>query len=290
MLGFLNIYKPSGMTSNDVVQKIKKRFHIKKIGHMGTLDPMACGILPIAIGKATRLFDFSLNKDKKYIATFDFGYTTDTIDITGNIFDELGIVPSVDEINSVIPKCIGEVKQVPPLFSAKNINGERAYNLARKGIDFEISPKCVKINYIKLIDRVDETSFRFEISCSSGTYIRSIARDLAKELGTFACMSALERIETGSFSMKNYVDLDTLINGSIEDYLISPLSAFPNVPIINISYNQFKDLIDGKEVMYKNLDKPTFVLYDNKIVGLAESGRNNIKLCTFLYEEGDENG
>ena len=163
MLGFLNIYKPSGITSNAVVQKIKKRFHIDKIGHMGTLDPLACGILPIAVGKATRLFDYSLDKKKRYTAIFDFGYTTDTLDIEGVKTNESQVVPNIEQIKLAMTKLIGEMDQIPPLYSAKVVNGRRAYDLAREGVAFELKPKKITIYNIDLIEQISEYQYKFDI-------------------------------------------------------------------------------------------------------------------------------
>lgn len=289
MIGFLNVYKPSGVTSNFVVQKIKKKFHIKKIGHLGTLDPLASGVLPIAIGKATRLFDYSLNKSKTYIATFDFGYTTDTLDKTGDIVESDNKVPTKEELLMVIPTLCGEVDQVPPNFSAKNINGERAYNLARKGVDFELQPKRVKIHNINYLEQVGENSFRFEIECSSGTYIRSIARDMGTAVKCVGCMSALERIITGNFTKESAILLDDLLETSnLDNVLISPQDAFPNIATLEIDKTTFEDLINGKQVNSHEVNVDTFILYNNCLVGLAKPSANRLKLDVFLYEEDDK--
>jgi len=284
MIGFLNVYKPEGLTSNAVVQKIKKKFHIKKIGHMGTLDPMATGILPIAIGKATRLFEYSLDKTKRYIATFNFGYTTDTLDITGQIISNDGYIPSSDDISKVLPKMIGKLSQIPPNFSAKNINGKRAYDLARSGIEFELTPKEVEIIDIRLIEQVSNNCYKFDIVCSSGTYIRSIARDMASYLKTYGCMSSLERIENGRFIKNNSIELDKLLEEDISKYLIKPEEVFNNFDIVEINDKMFKDLLNGIKFEFVKFYKPTFIKYNDKIVGVAKIDSNDLILDTFLYE------
>ena len=182
MNGIFNILKPTGMTSNAVLTKIKKRFNIKKVGHLGTLDPLATGVLPITIGKATKLFDYFLKKDKIYKAVFTFGKTTTTLDSEGDVTSESSVIPTKEQIESVLSKLVGEVDQVPPNFSAKNVNGQRAYTLARQEVDFVLPPKRVSIYGIELLSQVSENSYLFNIHCSSGTYIRSIAREMATSL------------------------------------------------------------------------------------------------------------
>lgn len=284
MLGFLNIYKPSGITSNDVVQRLKRKFNISKIGHMGTLDPIACGILPVAIGKATRLFDYALAKTKTYIAVFDFGYTTDTLDTTGRETNRHNIDILAEDITQVLPNLIGEISQIPPLFSAKNVNGSRSYELARKGVKFELMPKKVTIFDIKLLEKVDKNRFKFEIVCSSGTYIRAIARDMAEMLETFGCMSFLERIKTGTFDLETSIELNTILDGNIEDYILSPIEAFPYFDTFSVSKEELEDILNGKMVPHEPFEKDTFILFDNHIVGVAKPLIDCIKLNTFLYE------
>ena len=277
MLGFLNVYKPSGLTSNTVVQKIKKKFNIKKIGHMGT---------PIAIGKATRLFDYGLDKTKRYTAIFDFGYTTDTLDIEGNITNENGKVPTSEDLKSVLHNLIGNINQIPPIFSAKNVNGVRAYDLARKGIEFKLKPKEIIIYKLDLIEQVSENRFKFDIVCSSGTYIRAIARDIANLLNTYACMSYLERSQTGIFNIETSINLDDLINtdNKLEDIILSPIDVFSNFDILNVDINTFKDLINGKKPKISEIKNNTFVVFENKIVGVSKPQKDYLHLDTFLYE------
>ncbi len=209
MNGFLNVYKPRGMSSAHCLNKIKKKINYK-CGHMGTLDPLACGILPIGIGQATRLFDHLLDKKKVYIAEFTFGYETDTLDLEGEVIKQSAKIPTVSEIIAVLPSLCGKIMQIPPVFSAKCVDGKKSYQLARKGISVELPPKQVEIYSIKLIEE-RSPSFRFEISCGGGTYIRSICRDIAYSLETFATMTALERTESGFFTKENCIHLDDFL-------------------------------------------------------------------------------
>lgn len=286
MLGFLNVYKGSGVTSNYVVQKIKKKFHIDKIGHLGTLDPMATGVLPIAIGKATRMFDYALNKTKRYIAIFDFGYTTDTLDVTGNITEKSDIIPSEEQLKKASENLLGEIAQVPPLYSAKCVNGRRAYDLARVGIEFTLKSKNVTIYKLDLIEKISENQYKFDIHCSSGTYIRSIARDLAELCDTYGCMSYLERYETGVFNKSTSISLeDILSKDNIDENLISIVDAFPNFDIININREIADDLLNGKRPKYQKLTNNTFVLCNNELLGIAKCNSEELILETFLYEQ-----
>lgn len=288
MLGFLNIYKPSGITSNAVVQKLKKKFHISKIGHLGTLDPLACGVLPIAVGKATRMFDYSLNKTKRYTAIFDFGYTTDTLDIEGVVTQENGIIPNKQEILEASKKLLGSIDQIPPLYSAKCVNGRRAYDLAREGIAFELKPKNITIFQLDMLEKISENQYKFDIVCSSGTYIRAIARDLGELCGTYGCMSYLERTETGTFAKDNAIELDKLLEEDIcVNYLISPIDAFNNFDVFEVNREIMIDLLNGKKPKCLAFSKPTFVICKGEIIGVAKCNVNELIIETFLYEQKD---
>ncbi len=226
MTGFINVNKAAGASSAKEVAVIKKLSHTP-CGHMGTLDPMADGVLPVAVGNAARLFDYFLQKKKTYVATFRFGEDYDTLDTTGSVIKDGGRVPSEVEIRAVIPSLVGEVMQVPPKYSAKNVNGKRGYELARSGVEFELPPKKVLIEQIKLLSRQNGNEFVFEIECGGGTYIRSIARDMAKSLGTFAAMSALTRTKSGIFTIENSVRTSGLTAENFQDYLIPCDSVLP---------------------------------------------------------------
>ncbi|MCQ2556296.1 MAG: tRNA pseudouridine(55) synthase TruB, partial [Clostridia bacterium] len=188
MKGILPINKPIGWTSFDVCNKLKHLLKTPKIGHLGTLDPMASGVLLVTVGKATKLFDLFQEKHKTYLAKFKFGYLTDSLDATGNILKENGLIPTEEEILSVLPKFVGEINQIPPQFSAKSINGKRAYDLARDGKTVDLKPCKVTIYNIKLLNYAN-AELTLQIECGSGTYIRSIGRDIATELDTFGTMT-----------------------------------------------------------------------------------------------------
>ncbi|MDE7215127.1 MAG: tRNA pseudouridine(55) synthase TruB [Clostridia bacterium] len=190
MTGFICVDKAEGISSAAEVNKIK-RLTNTHCGHMGTLDPMASGVLPVAIGNAARLFDYFLDKRKTYVATFRFGVDSDTLDTTGQMRLNAGYVPAKSQICEVLNEFVGELNQIPPRYSAKNISGKRGYELAREGVDFELPPKKVTVYSFELLQQTDEDCYSFQIECGGGTYIRSLARDLGKRLNTCAVMSAL---------------------------------------------------------------------------------------------------
>lgn len=202
--GFVNFYKPSGMTSSDAVAIVRGTLSRAlgekvKAGHMGTLDPFATGVLPIGVGKAARLFDILLKKQKTYIAVIKFGTATDTLDLTGKVLSEGGVVPSREDLERVLSEFTGELMQIPPAYSAKSVGGRRAYDLARKGQDVELAPVKVTVHSLRLLSFSGDEATA-EICSGSGTYIRALARDIAARLGTTAHLTALERTASGAFT------------------------------------------------------------------------------------------
>ena len=186
---------------------------------MGTLDPLASGVLPVGVGNATRLFDYFLEKEKEYIAEFTFGVTSDTLDSTGTLLAG-GRVPTAEEIAAVLPSFFGDIAQIPPKYSAKNVNGRRGYDLARAGIEFELAPKTVHIYGMEVLGEATdkENTFVLKINCGGGTYIRSLARDIAAALGTNAVMSALRRTKSGVFEAAEAIPFSVFQNDpSVEE-------------------------------------------------------------------------
>lgn len=281
MTGFININKAVGSSSAKEVAIIKRLTRVP-CGHMGTLDPMADGVLPVAVGNAARLFDYFLKKEKTYVATFRFGEHFDTLDTTGSILNGGGRIPSVKEIEEVIPSLVGEVIQIPPRYSAKNVNGKRGYQLAREGVDFQLSPKKVTINCIKRLRQVDEKSFSFEITCGGGTYIRSIARDMAEKLSTYAAMSALTRIKSGIFTIENAVLSSSLTENNVYDYLIPCDSVLPFESFYPEGVTA-KKLFNGLGVE-SGLNDGTYKIYteDKNFYGLAVVTGGTMKMRTKL--------
>lgn len=238
MTGFLNIRKEEGASSAYVVSRVRRLVHTP-CGHMGTLDPLASGVLPVGIGNATRLFDFFLDKKKTYLAHFRFGVTTDTLDGEGAV-RPAGRVPSRAEIEGVLPGFIGEIDQLPPKYSAKSVNGRRSYELARAGQEVELCPKRVRIEGIELLEQTGADEFSFRIVCGGGTYIRALARDIATKLGTGAYMSGLVREGSGPFSLETAVRLSDLTPENVAEHLIPTDSVlpFPSISVEDKRYFQ----------------------------------------------------
>lgn len=281
MTGFIVVDKVAGVSSAREVNIIKKLTGTP-CGHMGTLDPMASGVLPVAIGNAARLFDYFLDKRKKYTATFVFGKDSDTLDTTGNIFYEGGRVPCEDEILRVIPDLCGEVMQVPPNYSAKNVNGKRGYQLARENVVFTLPPKKVNVYAIRLLGKAGDDGYRFEIECGGGTYIRSIARDMGKMLDTCAIMSALVRNESGCFRLQDAVGTISLNKENISDYIIPTESVLPYESIYP-DEAEAKKLFNGLSVE-RDLPDGIYKIFSAQGIfyGLAQVNNRILKVRTKL--------
>lgn len=208
MNGFINIIKPVGATASDIVVCLKNILHERKVGHLGTLDPGASGVLPVAVGQATKLFSFLTDKIKYYRAFFTFGKTTDTLDSYGTVTERNDVCVDTDIIRGVLSGFVGEFEQMPPLYSAKSVDGVRAYKLARNGVEVSLSPKKITVYEIELISKSSDDTYVFDIKCGGGTYIRSLARDIAKACGTIGYMSGLIRIQSGAFCLEDAYTLD----------------------------------------------------------------------------------
>ena len=209
--GWINLYKPKNISSFFAIKKIQSKFQIKKIGHCGTLDPMAEGILPIAIGKTTKLIPFVIKKEKKYIFTIKWGKQTSTDDLEGKVIYSSNNIPTKKAIKNQLRKFTGQIEQIPPFASAIKVNGQRAYKLFRENKNFSLKPKKVYVKKIKLLRSNQKKTTNFELECSKGFYIRSFARDLAISLGTFGHIYSLKRTKVGLFSLKSAILLDDLL-------------------------------------------------------------------------------
>ncbi len=277
MTGFLNIFKPCGMSSAAVVNRVK-RLTKTPCGHMGTLDPLAEGVLPVGVGNATRLFDYFLQKTKRYTARFRFGATTDTLDAEGEVRVG-GSVPSAAAIEKALCAFLGEIDQIPPRYSAVSVDGRRGYDLARKGVEFSLAPKRVRVDAFTLIGQTAPDEYAFTIVCGAGTYIRALARDLAAALGTAAYMTYLRRDESGVFTAKTAVPLEALTPENVADYLIPTDMVLP-FPVLSC---QDARIFQGVKVAADAADGQYKLYRDGVFYGLArvEAGfaRAEKKLC-----------
>lgn len=250
MNGILLVDKPRDFTSFDVVAVIRKLTNQKKIGHTGTLDPMATGVLPILLGTATKAQSILPETDKKYLASFQLGITTNTQDICGEIIDKKEFCVSREQLSEAIKKFCGKISQIPPMFSAVKKNGVRLYALARKGIEVEREPRTVEIKKIELIDFNQNTGIaQISALCSKGTYIRTLCNDIGTSLGCGATMTSLQRTFACGFFINQTLSLENIknlaLNHNIQDFLIPTEKLFSCYPSINISKLQSIRFLNG---------------------------------------------
>lgn len=274
LFGFLNIYKPVGMTSHDVVAVLRRVTKIKQIGHTGTLDPFAEGVLPICIGKATRLIEY-LQDDKEYLATVQFGAATNTFDLDGEKVFTSDKKVSRDDIKEGLKSFEGEILQFPPIFSAIKVKGKKLYEYARKGEEVEIQPRKVVIENIELKNFDEELQqAQILLKCSKGTYIRSIANDLGKNLGCGGYLIKLIRTQAGKFRVENSVQLDGI---DVESNLINPLGIL-NLPKIAVDNDDLARIKNGMPI-YKTCDK---------IGNFVSLIYNDVEICAVGIADGEK--
>ena len=280
MEGIIVVNKPKGVTSFDVIRKLKKILKTKKIGHTGTLDPLATGIMLVCVGRATKLASDLEAKDKIYIADFDIGYATDTYDIEGKKIAENTIEISKENLEQSIKKFIGNIKQIPPMYSAIKIDGNKLYHLARKGIEVERPERNVTIEYINLLDFKDN-KVKIETKVSKGCYIRSLIYDIGQDLGSYATMTALQRKQVGDYSLENSYSLE-----QIEKMVLNNDFKFLKTIEEIFSYDKYSLQTEKELTLYKNgntvkikenLENKRYRIYfQNEFVGLANIENNNL--------------
>ena len=283
MFGFLNVYKPKGKTSHDVVAILRRVTKIKQIGHTGTLDPFAEGVLPICIGKSTRLIEY-LKDDKAYIATVQFGKSTDTYDIEGKVINTSDKKVNLQQITEELDNFRGTISQTPPIYSALKLNGKKLYEYARKGETVEIKPREITINKLDIIN-FDENAQTLElyIDCSKGTYIRSIANDLGVNLGVYGHLIKLVRVKAGDFKIETAVTMDKL--QTVEDVranLLNPLSML-DFPKYELNESEFERIIHGNPIEISLNDCIAILTYDARIVSIGNVIDKRFK-CSKVFE------
>lgn len=273
---FLNFNKAAGMTSHDAVNFLRKIFQTKKIGHGGTLDPAATGILPIAVGRATKFLEYLADSDKTYRAEIFFGILTDTGDLDGKIISKIEnfSMPSIKILKEKTKNFLGDIEQTPPKFSAIKINGQKAYNLARKNVDFEIPKRKVKIFRFEILN-VEKNFFTAEIDCSKGTYIRSLAEDFGKSLNLPATLKSLQRIRAGNFSIENAVTLEDL-KISPEKFLL-PVENYLPFENFFLPAHRIKPFLNGLPTDVFEKNKIVKVFSEEKFLGLGKILNGELK-------------
>lgn len=248
MFGFLNIDKPAGMTSRDVVNRIERLVRPAKVGHAGTLDPLATGVLVVAVGPATRLVEYVQRLPKTYRGTFLLGQQSDTEDVDGAVVDlAAATVPSKDALEAAAKRLIGTIEQRPPAYSAVKVAGKRAYKMARRGETVELRARPVEIHSLEIV-RYEYPEMELLVRCGSGTYIRSLGRDLAHSLGTAAVMSQLRRLAIGPFCVEEAIGLDEISRETIDRRLLSPLVGLEEMARVQVSEEEKKRLVNGQVI------------------------------------------
>jgi tRNA pseudouridine55 synthase len=288
--GWIVLDKPVGMTSTHAVSVIKRLFSAKRAGHAGTLDPLASGALPIALGEATKTVPFVMDGRKLYRFTVHWGEERDTDDAEGRVTETSSYRPTADAIRSLLPAFTGSIQQVPPRYSAIKIEGERAYDLARDGAAVELSARPVEIARLELVNTPDADHAVLEAECGKGTYVRSIARDMGRSLGCFGHVSQLRRVAVGAFSEKTMIPLEELEalchraatgEGSLADLMLPVETALDDIPALAVSRADAARLQRGQAVIVRGRDAPIFrgpvyVTVAGQLLALAEVDHGEI--------------
>lgn len=310
MNGILNVYKEQGYTSHDVVAKLRRILKTKKIGHTGTLDPNAEGVLPVCIGKATKVSELLMDKDKTYLVEFKLGKITDTQDVWGQVLKEQEVFATPEEVFEVCNTFIGPIQQIPPMYSAIKQDGKKLYELARQGIEVERPAREVTIHQIDDFTALDDNTYRMSVRCSKGTYIRTLCQDIGLKLCCGACMTALTRTQSGKFDIATALRLDEIDalmqKGGLEEKLVVVEKAFA-FPSYQVEEGFHKWLYAGNAVP---IDKATLIeghceielesLYQGKkpvyiydasmhFIGIYSQEEDCFKVMKFLTSE-DYNG
>lgn len=281
MDGIILIDKPLGYTSHDIVGKVRKVLHTKKVGHCGTLDPEASGVLVVCVNKATKALQFLTSEDKHYLATIKLGIATDTYDMTGTIQKQVPYLNdlSLKQVEEVLSEFKGKQKQIPPIYSAIKVNGKKLYEYARAGEEVEIKPRDIEIFSINLVS-FKEDEIQIQVHCSKGTYIRSLCVDVAQALGYPGCMSALIRIQSGPFKLEDCVSLEALENNQYE--MISLDHALNHLPSLTIEDE--KIVYHGKTIQSDQLGQIAIKNKEGHILAIYEQiGNHTLKNVRGLW-------
>ena len=245
MDGIVIVDKPQGWTSQDVTARLRRVFNTRRIGHGGTLDPMATGVLPVFVGRATRGVEFFEHAEKTYEAVLQLGLTTDTEDVTGTVLENRKVTLSEQDFLNILPKFRGEIQQVPPMYSALKINGQKLCDLARQGKEVERKPRTITIHKLECL-AFEGDKARLLVHCSKGTYIRTLCKDIGEALGCGGCMASLRRVTAGEYTIEEAVPLQTLLDTEKpEQYLRSVDTMFRNYPMVTLTPNQEKRCRNG---------------------------------------------
>ncbi|MBR2309754.1 MAG: tRNA pseudouridine(55) synthase TruB [Oscillospiraceae bacterium] len=275
MNGIVIIDKPAGWTSQDVVSKLRGVLHTKRIGHGGTLDPMATGVLPVFVGRATRGVEFFEHAEKTYEAELRLGIATDTEDITGTVLEEKPVTVTGQQLEKALENFRGEIRQIPPMYSAVKINGQKLCDLARKGREVERKPRTITIFALDLLE-FDGITAKLRVHCSKGTYIRTLCKDIGESLGCGGCMAALRRVTAGAYTIEDAIPLAELVESDDPEAYLRPVdSMFTQHPAVTLTPNQEKRCRNGNSFSIA-LEAGTYRCYGENgaflMLAQAESG------------------
>lgn len=278
MDGIIVINKEKEYTSHDVVAKLKKKLNISKVGHTGTLDPNATGVLPILIGKGTKFSKYLINHDKIYEVELELGKKTDTADIEGKVIEEENVDEKYIKENllQVLESFVGKQEQIPPMYSAIKKNGKKLYEYARAGEKVDIEPRKIEIYKIDL-NKYDKNIISFVVSCSKGTYIRSLCEDIAEKLNTVGYMKKLKRLQVGKFNIKDAVYIDDIDLKNVNDHLITPEEILRGIPCINLGEKKLKLFLNGVQLTANNIDGLYKIYVANKFIGTGTIKKGLLK-------------
>lgn len=279
MNGIILIDKPQDWTSHDVVAKLRGILHERRIGHSGTLDPLATGLLVVFVGRATRAVEFAEADSKEYIAGLRLGLSTDTQDISGNVIAECSDLPDEGAVRRAVNSFIGDIEQIPPMYSAIKIGGKKLYELARKGQSVERAPRKITVSSIEIIGR-EGGDYLLKIACSKGTYVRTLCNDIGASLGCGACMSSLRRISAGAFSVESAHSIDEVENaaneGQLVDIMLTVDTLFSALPELKVPESTANRLKTGNIIKISAADGDYRVYSDSAeflLVGKVENGK-----------------
>ncbi len=275
MDGIILVNKPQGWTSHDLVQKVRRLLNIKKIGHTGTLDPLASGLMMLTIGKATKLLPFIVEHSKEYIAELQMGYSTDTLDITGEVREQKEIVPyTTNDILKAFEEMKGPQLQTPPMFSSKKVNGKKLYELARKNIEIERKAVPIEIKELELLETEDDV-IRFRVRCSSGTYVRVICSDIAEKLNNLGVMKSLVRTSIDNYRLEQASSLEDIQNGRFTVYTAyDVLNQYPYIEMEDI-----RDVLNGKAIKLNCEQDLVMITHGNEVVAAYQRDKDDIFTC-----------
>ena len=289
MNGIVIVDKPQGWTSQDVTARLRRVFNTRRIGHGGTLDPMATGVLPVFVGRATRGVEFFEHAQKVYETTIRFGLTTDTEDITGKVLTENEVSLTEDALQAVLPRFRGEILQVPPMYSAIKVNGQKLYDLARKGREVERQPRSITIHELEMLD-FSGNEARLRVRCSKGTYIRTLCKDIGEALGCGGCMAALRRVEAGEYTLEGAIPLRELLEiserGEDVEHLLRPVDTmFASHPAFQLSEKQAR-LVKNGNAFTSDCADGTYRVYasDGEFLALCRAEGGKVSTIKSFFE------